>query len=172
MPGSDMDAALRRALQAGGGAVPGCDAELAAAYAEGRLHGAERQRLEAHLAECDPCRRLSTILLEERLEAEPRPRLAPARSWWRWQWAAPAMASVVIVASVVYYQREQVVSKPLSVAETRPVKEVTTPPPAAPVVGREAKAARAARRDRAVGRPSIQGQVASDELKPVAPARR
>jgi hypothetical protein len=101
------DAALRQVLRATG-PVAGCDAELAAAYAEGRLHGAERRQVESHLAECAGCRGVATELLQERAPQEPAAEPAPARAWWRWQWAVPALAGVLIVGSVVFYQREQV----------------------------------------------------------------
>ena len=87
------DAALRQVLRAAG-PVAGCDVELAAAYAEGRLHGAERRQVESHLAECAACRGVATELLQERAPQEPAADPAPVRTWWRWQWAVPALAGV------------------------------------------------------------------------------
>lgn len=108
MAANDMDGALRRVLQPGGGAVPGCDPELNAAYAERRLRGAEQQKLEAHLAACADCRRLVTEwMAEETPEAAPTPRPA----WWRWRWAVPALAGLAVVGSVIVYQRPRPVEE-------------------------------------------------------------
>ena len=52
------------------------DGVLVAAYVEGRLHGDERARVEAHLAECPACRAEATdvaLLLRER---------RGRRAWW------------------------------------------------------------------------------------------
>ena len=124
-----MDAALRRALQPAGESVSGCDPELTAAYAEGRLKGAERQKLESHLAGCASCRSSAATLVEE---AAPHTPPVPA-PWWqgRWRWAVPAMAGFVIVGSAVYYRQEKA-SPPMGsyAVATRPAAGVAGPPPA------------------------------------------
>jgi hypothetical protein len=117
------DAALRQVLRATG-PVAGCDAELAAAYGEGRLHGAERRQVEAHLAECAACRGVATELLQERAPEERAAEPAPARAWWRWQWAIPALAGVLVVGSVVFYQREQVLRQTSAPVAARQVAQL------------------------------------------------
>lgn len=105
MPTRDsMDAALRSVLSPGGQAAPGCDAERAAAYVENRLGKNERQSFEAHMADCAGCRALAAALVEELAPEALQPARRPV---WRWRWAAPALAGVVLVGSVVFYQREK-----------------------------------------------------------------
>ena len=113
MATNDMDGALRRVLKPDGGGVPGCDPERNAAYAEGRLTVAERRKLETHLAGCQDCRRLVTEWLAS--EERPAPVAAPVWSWWRWQWAAPALAGVVVVSAVVWMRTEPVATQPAAV---------------------------------------------------------
>ncbi len=139
---SAMDAALRKALRAAGRA-DGCDAELAAAYAEGRLKGADRERFESHIAACTACRALATAMLDEMAPPAPPAAPVPFWMWLRWQWAVPAMAGVLIVGSAVYYQRIQTTARQAPLAqialdrqqareETRPVAIPVEPPPAKP----------------------------------------
>ncbi|MBI3694995.1 MAG: zf-HC2 domain-containing protein [Acidobacteria bacterium] len=136
-----MDAALRRALRSATGPATGCDAELTAAYAEGRLKGAERQRLESHLTLCASCRALATAMLQEKPESHH----TAARPWWSWRWAVPAMAGVVLVGSVVYYQRSQVLERP-----ARQVAQVVSAP-AAPPAAPQQRADQSVIREKAVG---------------------
>jgi hypothetical protein len=117
------DAALRQVLNATR-PIAGCDVDLAAAYAEGRLHGTERRRVESHLAECAACRRVATELLEEGTPQAPVAKPAPVLAWWRWQWAVPALAGVVIIGSVVFYQREQVLRQAAAPVAARQVTQV------------------------------------------------
>ncbi len=98
-----MDAAIRAALRCEDERPPGCDAELAAAYLERRLGPQERQRFETHMAECAGCRALTAALAPELMPETAEP--APASHVWGWRWAVPAVAGLVIVGSVVYYQR-------------------------------------------------------------------
>ena len=121
------DAALRQVLRATG-PVAGCDVELAAAYAEGRLQGAERRQVESHLAECAACRGVATELLEERAPQEPATDPAHERTWWRWQWAVPALAGVLIAGSVVFYQREQVLRQAGAPVGVRQVAQLDRAP--------------------------------------------
>jgi hypothetical protein len=149
MPANDMDGALRRVLKPAAGGVAGCDPELNAAYAEGRLRGAERQKLEAHLAACGDCRRLVTEWMEE-TAAVVAP--APGRVWWHWRWAVPALAGMAIVGSVVYLRepppkpaepvRQVAAALPAQNEAKELVKEKEAPSP--PAAKRE-RAARAAK---------------------------
>jgi putative zinc finger protein len=86
--------------------------EEVAAFAEGRLRGADRERLIAHLAGCADCREVlaETIETAEELAAEdrpgviaPMPATRPARSPWLVRGAAAA-ATVAIVGAVVVSQ--------------------------------------------------------------------
>ena len=64
---------------------------LVAAYAEGRLHGDERSRVEAHLAECRACRTEATevaLFLRERRSR---------RAWWIGIPAATAAAAAALL---------------------------------------------------------------------------
>jgi len=124
-PDRGLDAALRAALRPGPDPVPGCDVELAVAYAEGRVKGAERGNVETHLAQCAACRALATTLLEELLPETPAP--APVRPWWSLRWAIPALAGVAIVVSMVWNQREQVLQRPTSVVAVRPAAAPVPP---------------------------------------------
>ena len=89
-----------------------CDWELVAAYAEGQLGLAEREKLEDHLSQCVACRRMANAMLEERPDvAEAAEEKHAAGPWWlrwNWNWAVPALATALIVGSVVFYQRDQV----------------------------------------------------------------
>src|SRR5713226_7132043 len=97
----EADAAIRAALRSEAERLHACDAELAVAYFERRLDRRERQRFETHMAECAGCRSLTAALARMFEAIEP----VPARRLWGWRWAVPAMAGLVIVGSVVYYQR-------------------------------------------------------------------
>ena len=86
--------------------------EEVAALAEGRLHGAERDRVIAHLADCADCRDVfaSTVEVTEELDAEDNPATVtemppprPLRSPWITRSIAAA-AAVVLVGSVVTWQ--------------------------------------------------------------------
>jgi hypothetical protein len=159
------DAALRQVLRAGQGVSTGCDVEAVAAYAEGRLRGAERRRAEEHLAECASCRRVATDLMDELAPEQPVEEPAPARVWWRWQWALPALAGMLIVGSVVLYQRQQGL-RPAAPASDFQIaqleKEASAPPAAQPVPAPEPPAER-----RNQARPAA--RAAADRVAPVAP---
>ena len=110
--GDPLDAALSTLLRSRSSQPQGCDAELAAAFAEGRLRGEEKERFQSHIADCARCRQLTTELLEDNLSAGAAPRPALGWQWWSWRWAAPVMAGGLIAVSAVYYQIEQ--TRPLA----------------------------------------------------------
>ena len=136
-----MDAALRKVLRAGR-RPSGCDAEMAAAWAEGRLKGVERERFEGHIAGCTDCRALATAMLEELAPERPAPAPAPLWSSMRWRWAVPATAGVLMVGSAVYFRRpEPPVQKAAEATQVRAVADqeverqvAAAPGPAAPAV--------------------------------------
>jgi anti-sigma factor RsiW len=66
------------------------DANDLAAYVEDRLDGAERARVEAHLADCADCRADAVAALR----ARSRPGAA-------WRWTVPALAAAVILVLAV-----------------------------------------------------------------------
>lgn len=142
MPSHDpMDAALPRVMRAAQANPAGCDRELAAAYVERRLRPAERQSFEAHLAACAACRALVVTLAQEFLpeaaelpDAIAAPRHWWSWRWWNWKWLVPAMAGVVLVASAVLYQREQLLRRtaPISQPVTQNKAIAEAPPPAPP----------------------------------------
>lgn len=122
--------------------MPGCDPELNAAYVEGRLRGAEREQLEAHLAECADCRRLVTEWM-----AEETPPAVPRRAGWSWRWAVPALAGIVAVGSLVVYYRphqeemhkvavQELPAQPPAAAPSQPAKAPTPTREAPPRVAR------------------------------------
>jgi len=88
--------------------------EEVAAFAEGRLRGAERERLISHLAGCADCREVlaETITTAEELDAEdrpgviaPMPDIATARPRFPWlARGAAAAATFAVVGAVVVWQ--------------------------------------------------------------------
>jgi hypothetical protein len=161
-----MDAALRKAMRSAQKPHTGCDAELAAAYAEGRLKAGERERFEGHIAECTACRALTTAMLEELAPAAASPPRVPAL-WWRWQWAVPAMAGIVIVGSAVIYQQTRMEAPKTQMA----VDRLETRSNVAPAEVPAAKPA-PADRERAAARRSVAPATPARELKDDAVNRR
>lgn len=149
---STLEELLRkRARQSppGGRAVPTpgatCgDPELLAAYAEGNLPAAERERFEGHLAGCAACQetvvRLVRLAPQESAAGRGVPAMAPVASpGIRWRWALPALASVVLVASVIYFERGRIPEPQSTSAPVLPIAE----PPATPAEKQNAPAAAA-----------------------------
>jgi hypothetical protein len=96
----------------------GCSAlEDLAAFAEGRLHGAERERMITHLAGCADCRELLADSLETYedlaaaegglapvVELPPAAPLRPARFGWVARATSLAAAALVAVSAVALWQ--------------------------------------------------------------------
>lgn len=89
------------------------DAETLAAYVERALAPCERLACETHLAACRRCQEQVTELVRLSEAEEPAAqKVAAARilgvglrtTWFRWAWAAPAVAAVV-VAGLFWYAR-------------------------------------------------------------------
>ena len=96
-------------------AEPCPDAEMLAAYVDRTLSTAEAQAVEAHAASCGPCTQMMAMLVDSDPEAaadavpedDRAPAAAPARaprteprasaSWWRWGFAIPALAAVLVL---------------------------------------------------------------------------
>ncbi len=111
-----LDQVLRKVMQASGqpssagvqtASGSHLEPELVAAFAEGRLRGAQLQSAESHLAGCPACRQLATALLEDLGNLE-RPRRRALFEWRRWMRPAPVLATALVVGSVLYYQRGQI----------------------------------------------------------------
>jgi len=94
----------QKALAAG----PGCASpEILAAYVDGALSPAERERWETHFASCAPCQEHIAGLVRlgpgEPQEEIPRAAAAPA---WRLRWAWAATGLVAVVAAGLWYTGE------------------------------------------------------------------
>ena len=102
-----LDAILRRAMRAEPGpATPECaDAESMAAYSDRSIAAAERERLEAHFADCMRCQ----VMLADIARADESARLVKAASavpWYRrWRIAIPALAAVAAVLVFIAIRR-------------------------------------------------------------------
>jgi hypothetical protein len=114
-----LEQVLRKLLQAPGQPSPADtetpsgshpEPELVAAFAEGRLRGCELQSIESHLAACLPCRGSATALFESLGKVE-RPRSQAIFEWRRWMGPAPALAAALMVGSILYYQRGQILRR-------------------------------------------------------------
>ena len=129
---------LRRRPWEGGAEGELCgDPELLAAYAEGQLPPKARERLEQHLAACAACQaavvRLVRLAPQESAAARAAsgtqtsraPRISPV---FRWRWALPTLAGVILVGSVIYYERFQIVSPRPSTAPARIADQVAPAP--------------------------------------------
>src|SRR5687767_6740459 len=96
-------------------AEPCPDAEILAAYVDRSLSTAEAQAVESHAASCGPCTQMLAMLVDSDPEAaagavpedDRTPASAPAwapraqppasSSWWRWGFAIPALAAVLVL---------------------------------------------------------------------------
>ena len=116
------------------------NAELLAAYAEGQLPQTTRERFEQHLATCAACQaavvRLVRLAPQESAagaaaagtQTSRAPRISPV---FRWRWALPALAGVILTGSFIYYERFQIVAPRPSTAPGR-VAEQAAPEPESP----------------------------------------
>ena len=117
------------------GREPCAGPETLAAYAEGGLARAERRRFEAHLAACYNCQQavVRLVRLTPRsgdLEAARR-QAAPRFGLFRWRWAVPALAGIVLVGSFVYWERERIARTGVEgVQQARKSAEIAAPPSA------------------------------------------
>jgi len=131
---SGSETAARAKPPAGRG--PCADPETLAAYAEGGLAHAERRRFEAHLAACCNCQQavVRLVRLTPRsgdLEAARR-QTVPRFGLFRWRWAVPALAGIVLVGSFVYWERERITRTGVEgVQQARKSAETAVPPPSA-----------------------------------------
>jgi hypothetical protein len=144
---SGSETAARAKPPAGG--EPCAGPETLAAYAEGGLAHAERRRLEAHLAACYNCQQavVRLVRLTPRsgaLEAARR-QPAPRFGLFRWRWAVPALAGIVLVGSFVYWERERITRTGVEgVQQARKSAEVAAPPSAPTPAAAEPQPAKSA----------------------------
>ena len=144
---SGSETAARAKPPAGG--EPCADPETLAAYAEGGLARAERRRFEAHLAACYDCQQavVRLVRLTPRsgdLEAARR-QPAPRFGLFRWRWAVPALAGIVLVGSFVYWERERITRTGVEgLQQARKSAERTAPPSPAPPATAEPQPAKSA----------------------------
>ena len=132
---------LRRRNWEGAAGGELCDnAELLAAYAEGQLPQTTRERLEQHLATCAACQaavvRLVRLAPQESAAGAAAAGTQTARAprtppLFRWRWALPALAGVILAGSFIYYERFQIVAPRPSTAPDH-VAEQVTPAPESP----------------------------------------
>jgi Photosynthesis system II assembly factor YCF48 len=102
-----VEAKLRSGLHPASGNCP--DAEILAAYVERTLTVGERAHCQAHLASCAHCQAQVAVLV--RLSEADEPAVAPPKaaapasaagmSWFRWAWAGPALAALLVVGIYV-----------------------------------------------------------------------
>ena len=117
------------------GREPCAGPETLAAYAEGGLARAERQRFEAHLAACQECQqavvRLVRLTPRSGDLAAARRQPAPRAGLFRWRWAVPALAGIVLVGSFVYWERERIARTGVEgLQQARKSGEIAAPPSA------------------------------------------
>ncbi len=175
----EQDAAIEKLLkrQEGGSHPAGgplCgDADLLAAYAERSLGGREREGFEQHLAACGACREAVARLVRLAPPSAAVVPIRPARAWWTpWAWAAPALAGLVLVGSLVWYERGRILEPPEK--PVRPMAKAQQPPqaqparpPAPPVAGAEVPAKQPAEKDQfARARANVPGRPAVKRIPP------
>lgn len=144
---SGSETAARAKPPAGG--EPCAGPETLAAYAEGGLARAERRRFEAHLAACCDCQQavVRLVRLTPRsgdLEAARR-QPAPRFGLFRWRWAVPALAGIVLVGSFVYWERERITRTGVEgLQQARKSAEIAAPPSARTPAAAEPQPAKSA----------------------------
>lgn len=122
--------------------APCGDPELLAAYAEGNLLAAARERLELHLAGCAACQTavVRLVRLAPQESAAQSRAVAVAASGaaraqaFRWRWAIPALAGVALVGSFIYHERARITGTSLQPVSPSPkgTSVQALPPPIAP----------------------------------------
>ena len=144
---SGSETAARAKPPAGG--EPCAGPETLAAYAEGGLARAERRRFEAHLAACYNCQQavVRLVRLTPRsgdLEAARR-QPAPRFGLFRWRWAVPALAGIVLVGSFAYWERERITRTGVEgLQQARKSAEIAAPPSARAPAAAEPQPAKSA----------------------------
>ena len=112
------------------------DAELLAAYAEGQLPLKMREHLDRHLADCAACQAAVARLVRLAPQASaagpaaagPQTARAPGIPLgFRWRWALPTLAGVILVGSFIYYEHSQIVVPRRSTVPARTAKQVAPP---------------------------------------------
>ena len=168
-----LDAILRRAMRAQPGpATPECaDAESLAAYSDQSIAAPERERLEAHFADCMRCQ----VMLADIARADESARGVTAASavpWYRrWRIAIPALAAVAAVLVFIAIRHpvnEEPPRDQIAAIEKReaPAMELAerAPAPPAQLVTPASPAAEAA----SAPAPPPSNEVAMNERKPAA----
>jgi hypothetical protein len=175
-----LDAILRRAMRAEPGpATPECaDAESMAAYSDRSIAAAERERLEAHFADCMRCQ----VMLADIARADESARVVKAASefsWYRrWRIAIPALATVAAVLVFIAIrrpaneepQRDQVAAIEKQKAPQMELAEGAPAPPAQ-LVAPASPAAAPASAPASVQAPPTSNEVAMNEPKLAAAPR-
>lgn len=118
------DALLRRTLSPGQEpeTAEAClDAETAAAWLDGKLHGPALERARTHVADCARCQALmATFVKAEGGLAQPAApaatpavvETAPRRPWWMWMVPVAAAAAVIVIAVALPRKASQVAQTP------------------------------------------------------------
>jgi Putative zinc-finger len=153
-----LDAILRQTMsETPGAATPECaDAQTLAAYWDKSLASGERERLEAHLADCARCQTQMAAIA--RAEESARDAMAASRVPWyrRWQFAIPAMAAA---AAVLVF-----------IAIRRPTNEEPQTNPVVAMAKREAPLAPVANLPMPQPAPALAPSTAAPASPPTAPA--
>lgn len=164
-----LDAVLRRAMrEPPGAATPECaDAESIAAYFDGSIVAAERERLEAHFADCARCQ--TQLAAIARADESARAASAASKAPWyrRWQFAIPAFAAAAAVAVFIAIRRPGVEQS----SSTEVVAMAKREAPAANLSMPEEAPVPAAPIASPALSPSIPKQLAMNEPKTLAPSR-
>ena len=162
-----------------GPATPECaDADSLAAYSDRSLAASERERLEAHFADCMRCQ----VMLADIARAEERARGAQAAAevaWYRrWRVAIPALTAIAAVLVFIAIRRpanEEPKNELVAMAKNEaPRMEVAeraqslARAPTAPVAAPAAHVAALASRPAA----SVTNELAMNEARPEAAAKR
>jgi hypothetical protein len=140
------DALLRRVLSPGQEpeTTDAClDGEIAAAWLDGRIHGAVLEHARTHVADCARCQALmATLVKAESGLAQPaavaEPKIVettPRRTWWMWVVPVAAAAAVIVIAVALPRRPGPVATAPAPAPASEPPKmadaknaAVETPP--------------------------------------------